>query len=265
MRAARYDVQEIMVELNRIRSKGGEVGVHGIDAWSDVAKARLELEAVADLTDRDRVGVRMHWLFLDNESFSILDEAGFAYDSSFGYNRTIGYRAGTTQVYKPLSARTLLELPLHVMDTALFYPSYMNASANEAAYFTRALIENATHLGGVVTVNWHDRSIAPERLWGDSYIELLARLNEAGAWFATAAQAVAWFQKRRSTVFTESNLADGFVNTCVQTASSDDLPALKIRAYNLCGRQTRVPDHNAAASIQDLALASSADLQWRSH
>ena len=44
------------------------------------------------------------------------------YDSTIGYNETVGYRAGTTQPYRPLAASRLLELPLHVMDTALFYP-----------------------------------------------------------------------------------------------------------------------------------------------
>ena len=45
-----------------------------------------------------------------------------------GYNETVGYRAGTTQAYKPLEASRLLELPLHVMDTALFYPAYLGLS-----------------------------------------------------------------------------------------------------------------------------------------
>ena len=50
--------------------------------------------------------------------------AGATYDSTIGYNETVGYRAGTTQVYKPLEMTRLLELPLHVMDTAMFYPAY---------------------------------------------------------------------------------------------------------------------------------------------
>jgi len=31
--------------------------------------------------------------------------------------------------------------------------------------------------GGVLTVNWHDRSIAPERLWDDFYLDLLDDLK----------------------------------------------------------------------------------------
>ncbi len=49
----------------------------------------------------------------DSATPSILDEAGFSYDSSAGYNETVGYRNGTTQVFRPLGTKTLLELPLH--------------------------------------------------------------------------------------------------------------------------------------------------------
>ena len=74
----------------------------------------------------------MHWLFFDEHSPGVLDQAGFSYDSTVGFRETIGYRAGTMQVYKPLGVKNLLELPLHVMDTALFYPSYLNLGENEA-------------------------------------------------------------------------------------------------------------------------------------
>jgi hypothetical protein len=63
----------------------------------------------------------MHWLLQDATTISVLEEAGFAYDSTAGYNETVGYRNGTAQVFRPLGARTLLELPMHIQDGALFY------------------------------------------------------------------------------------------------------------------------------------------------
>ena len=62
------------------------------------------------------------------------------------------------------------------------------------------LIDGAAEFGGVLTINWHDRSIAPERLWDGFYLKLLRELKSRGAWFATAAQTVSWFRKRRSAV-----------------------------------------------------------------
>ena len=146
-------------------------------------------------------GVRMHWLYFGEQSHAELEKAGFAYDSTVGYNNAVGYRAGTTQVFKPLTVTKLLELPMHVMDTALFYPSYLNLSPKQAEEKIRPLIADAVHFGGALTVNWHDRSLAPERLWDGTYRWLLAEFKTQGAWFATAAQAVAWFQKRRAATF----------------------------------------------------------------
>ena len=80
-----------------------------------------------------------------------LEKAGFSYDSTVGYNETIGYRAGTAQVFKHPNVDHLLELPLHIMDTALFYPSYMNLSDEQAHAAILQLIENATRFGGVLT------------------------------------------------------------------------------------------------------------------
>ncbi len=145
-----------------------------------------------------RLGVRMHWLHFDERSPAILDRAGFNYDTTVGYNETVGYRAGTLQAYRPLGVDNLLELPLHVMDTALFYPVCLNLKEQDAGRVVRNLIDDVERLGGALTINWHDRSIAPERLWDDFYLELLDELKRRGAWLPTASQAVAWFRKRRT-------------------------------------------------------------------
>jgi hypothetical protein len=166
-----------------------------------------------------------------------LENAGFSYDSTAGYNETVGYRAGTTQAFKLLQTARLLELPMHIMDTALFYPSYLNLSSKEAEKIIFPLVENTVHLGGVLTVNWHDRSIAPERLWDGFYIWLLAQLKAKGAWFATAAKTVSWFRKRRSATFeqTENGVK-------IHGGGNDGLPGLRVRVFR--------PGENAAKFVE---------------
>jgi hypothetical protein len=63
--------------------------------------------------------------------------------------------------------------------------------------------------GGVLTLNWHDRSIAPERLWGWVYKEALNELEARGARFMTAGNTVGWFRKRRGIQF-ESVASKGY-------------------------------------------------------
>ena len=124
-----------------LRSLDFEVGVHGIDAWSDLAAATDELREVARLTGQAELGVRMHWLYFDASSFATLDHAGFVYDASIGYNDAVGFRAGTTQVFRPLSAERLLELPLHIQDSALFFPGRMNCTEPEALDLCQRILD----------------------------------------------------------------------------------------------------------------------------
>ena len=216
MRAVRYAPSKISEQIRNLLRGGSEVALHGIDAWLAASDAKTESAQLQKAIGDEAVpisGVRMHWLYSDEASPKALDDAGFHYDSTSGYNRTIGYRSGTCQVYKPLGVQRLKELPLHIMDTALFFPEYMNCRPDEAKAKVRTFIENATRFGGVLTLNWHDRSIAPERLWHRVYADILAELKESGAWFATASQVVAWFERRRAFSFDSSsdrsNSADG--------------------------------------------------------
>jgi len=228
-RAARYGAADITAQIRKLQAAGCEIGTHGIDAWVDRSAGREELGEIRRLTGAGDIGVRMHWLYFDERSHETLEAAGADYDSTVGYNGTVGYRAGTTQVYKPLGTTHLLELPLHIMDTALFYPAHLNLTARQASARVREIIEHAVQLGGCVTVNWHDRSIAPERCWDGFYRDLLEELKNQGAWFATAAQAVAWFRKRRLARWESTGeLADKEA----LAAGGDGVPGLQVTTLN---------------------------------
>lgn len=235
-RAAPYEPSEIGDELRRLMASGCEVGVHGLDAWCDSASGCAERDRIAAVTGPGELGVRMHWLWFDEQSPAVLEEAGFSYDSTVGFNQTVGFRAGTTQAYRPLNATRLLELPLHVMDTALFYPSYLDLSPAEARSLVGALLDQAVTFGGAVTVNWHDRSIAPERLWDAFYLWLIRNLKERGAWFPTAGQAVAWFRQRRSVVFESVSWDAGSLKLRTSATPADGGPALRLRVHRPAGR-----------------------------
>jgi hypothetical protein len=140
----------------------------------------------------------MYWLYLAPDSLAKLDQAGFAYDSTSGYNDAVGFRAGTTQAFRPLGAERLLELPLHIQDTALLYPRRMHCRPRDATGICRALIGQTRRLGGVLTVSWHERSLVPERQWDVVYRALLDDLQRAGALIRPAGEVVAWFRLRRA-------------------------------------------------------------------
>jgi hypothetical protein len=231
VRASHYDLSQLLPQLKGIVAAGREVGVHGVDAWLDAGEGRKERARLSEALGMTEIGVRMHWLFFDKDSPQALDQAGFAYDSTVGYREAAGYRAGTTQAYQPPGVTNLLELPLHVMDTALFYPSYLNLRDKEARRLVWKLIDDVEHFGGALTVNWHDRSIAPERLWDDFYVSLLRELKSHGAWLPNAALAVAWFRKRRSAVVESSWSGTGEIKVRARLETADTLPGLRIRLH----------------------------------
>jgi hypothetical protein len=215
-------------KIRKLRAAGCEIGLHGIDAWNSPQAGRDEAQQVMETSGDSAIGVRMHWLFRDGEFQKRLEEAGFLYDSTAGFNEVVGYRSGTGQAFKPLNVDRLLELPLHIMDTALFYPSYLDLSAEAARRHVAGLLGNAERDGGAITVNWHDRSIAPERQWGSFYAELLSDLTARGAWFATASQAVSWFRLRRSATL---EFDAGRRAWCVRANPDPALPGLRLRIY----------------------------------
>jgi len=201
-RAVRYQASEIAESLRRAVARGSEIAVHGIDAWRDAAAGRKEIDQVIRTTSQSTVGVRMHWLYFSAESPRYLEEAGFDYDSTWGYNDTIGYRAGTSQVFRLQGTLELLELPLVIMDTALFYSDRMGLSPEEARTSCDRILANTRRFGGTLVINWHERSLAPERLWGSFYKELLHRVMKRNrAWMINACTAVEWFRHRRSIRF----------------------------------------------------------------
>lgn len=257
LRAARYGAHDIAGTLRKLLAADCEIGLHGIDAWLDSARGHQELEEIRRLTGASEIGVRMHWLYYNQQSPGLLEKARAAYDSTVGYNETVGYRAGTTQVYKPLETTRLLELPMHVMDTALFYPSYLNLSPSQAKKLLNNMIDNVVNLGGTLTINWHDRSIASERLWGAFYADLLQHLKSRGAWFATAQQATSWFRKRRSATFETEPVNSGTVRVKAGGNPSDRLPGLRLRVHK--ARESATISVERSADYLDMGINRSVD------
>ena len=230
-RSTRYDVCDVKEKIQDLLTHGCEVGVHGIDAWHDTEKGRQEYERIHDATGATEIGIRMHWLYFNDQTPQILEDLGFSYDSTVGYNDAVGYRGGTTQAYRPIGLKKLFELPLHIQDTALFFPDRMGLTEDDAWVLVRELLDNARQYGGVLTINWHDRSLAPERLWGDFYIKLLEHLKQLNVWIDTASRVVRWFDKRRSASFEEVNVSENHVKLRVMCKDDDDVPALMARIH----------------------------------
>jgi hypothetical protein len=230
-RGAKYDVRDSKDNIRKLLDQGCEVSLHGIDAWRDSQKAEIEANHIRELTGQATIGVRMHWLYFDENSPETLDRAGFPYDSTFGYNDALGFRAGTTQPFLPPGAAHMLELPMNIQDTAMFYPSRMNLSEPTALDSCRQLLKITKEFGGVVTVNWHTRSLSPERLWGDFYKTLLREMHGYRVWFGTAQEIVTWFRNRRTLSFEQVEFGQEGLRLKITGPPPDEQHPFLVRVY----------------------------------
>lgn len=230
-RATAYDITDLSNWTAILMKEGCEIGVHGIDAWHSVEKGREELGRIAEATGQSEIGIRMHWLLCAGETYRVLEESGYTYDSTAGYNETIGYRNGTGQTFRPIGSRTLLELPLHIQDGALFYRQRLNLSEAEAWRRCNDLMENSKRIGGSLTVLWHDRSPGPERFWGEFYEAFVQKLKSVNPWFGTAGHVVNWFRRRREVVFQEVESAAGNNRIKLFNPGKKIEPPLRVRVH----------------------------------
>ncbi len=235
-RAAGYDFHDLLDHIRTILSKGGEIGLHGIDAWHNAETGRKEASEIFRATGIPVHGGRIHWLYFHTDSPRVLEEAGLEFDSTLGYNETIGFFAGTAQVYRPFGVERLLEIPLLIQDTALFYSGRMGLQEEEAWPLCKDVLEKVMEFGGVYVVNWHDRSLAPERSWDDFYIRLLSELKSRRVWFGTCSEVAQWFRKRRAVQFDRDERDQSGARVTVRGLADDGGPDLSLRIYDRQGR-----------------------------
>ena len=258
-RATQYDIDDISDHVKSLRGQGFEIGLHGIDAWHDAENAEQELKRIVEVTGQDRIGTRMHWLYFDVDSPSILEQAGFDYDSTCGYNESIGFKNGTSQPFRPQGATRLLELPMVIQDTSLFYPRTMRLKETQAWDICKITLDNVIKVGGVITLSWHTRSLSPERLWGEFYQKLIGELKNKKAWFGTAIQVVDWFRQRRSVIFGACQVQKNQINIQFKCGSTISGPRMCLRIHH--GQKVGQKKSSSHSSFIDLPFMGEPQIQ----
>lgn len=195
----RYNIEDITLHLKEVSDRGWEVGLHGgyysYDKPEEVKKEKKRLESALG---KPVLGFRNHYLrFKTPESWEILANAGFRYDSTFGHSNSIGFRNGMCHPFKPYNLNTgkeidILEIPLVVMDVALFADS---KSFEEAWRCTKNLIDTAASLNGVITLLWHNFvfGCSFRKDWVRLYEKVLQYCSERGAWMTSGEEIYRWW------------------------------------------------------------------------
>lgn len=181
-----YKVQtrRIADMLRQLHTADWEVGLHGsYTASRTPRRLAAERDVLEQLLQVPVLGHRQHYLhFHPAQLFTEVECAGFAYDSSVGYNDCSGPRAGTWFPYRPYNVESgyphqLWEIPFVLMDTTL--ATTYRFSPQAAWEHMQALLSEHQ---GCVAVIWHQEQLSGllDPGFDQLYYRLLAWAHDAG-------------------------------------------------------------------------------------
>ncbi|MBV8552868.1 MAG: polysaccharide deacetylase family protein [Acidobacteriaceae bacterium] len=199
----RMTVREMMQSIHRA---GWEIGVHGsYRSAFDGEVMKREKGCIEDALGSRVTSVRQHYLHYDVRITPTLQgEAGLTTDSTQGFNRSIGFRAGTSFPYwcwdhvhqNPLR---VLEIPLHIMDGSLFHPAALEYDEEFAVRHALQLMDAVEAVGGCLTLLWHAEYLNRPK-YRNSYKRLLDEAAQRGAWGCGAGELYEWWLNRETSV-----------------------------------------------------------------
>lgn len=178
----RYDIRtDTVAAIIRELDQGGwEIGLHGsYNSYQELALLKTEKEQLEQIVGHPIIGVRQHYLNLNEKTWEYQVKAGFKYDSSVGFADRIGYKGQQIAPFKP-EKYPLIEFPLALMDSC-----YMEDQ--DKAFNLKKVIEQTREADGILVLNWHSNSWNPGEYPGYSrnYIDIIHKLQAEGAIFRT--------------------------------------------------------------------------------
>ena len=198
-RGRRRTIGELITVL---ADEGVEVGLYGSFASAlDGERLADERRALERATGLAVTTTRQHLLRWDVRATPRAQEtAGLTVDSSLGFNRDVGFRAGTSLPFRLFDveqdrALDLLELPLVIQDGPLLESDSLALDPPLARRVTAQLLDTVAEVGGVATVLYHPHSLADPRFL-ELYGFTLDYALESGAWVAPLGEVAAWWRER---------------------------------------------------------------------
>ena len=129
---------------------GWEIGLHGsYNSFDDFELMLKEKKILENILGHKVHGIRQHYLNLNNKTWELQKKCGFKYDSTFGYNRKIGFKDDQYLPFHPFDDKFTV-IPLVIMDSC-----YMSTKNNWNEYLN--LLDKAEDTNGILVINWHQR------------------------------------------------------------------------------------------------------------
>jgi peptidoglycan/xylan/chitin deacetylase (PgdA/CDA1 family) len=197
-----YDIDDVGAELGYLSDMGWEIGLHGgFYVFNDPEELEKEKEVLEKALGEKIIGIRMHFLrFEVPETWKLIANLGFKYDSTFGYPDMPGFRNGMCHPFRPYDLRTeneidILEIPLNIIDGTLF--GYLHLEPIQAWKTIEKLIEVTERNRGVITILWHNHTFDEIywKQWSKVYEKTLQLLEKKNAWMTSGKEIHSFWTK----------------------------------------------------------------------
>jgi len=194
-----YFIEDAREQVSDLVERGFEIGLHGgHGAHKDFQKLTAEKARLEKVVGAKVEGYRGHYLRFDvPDTWHLLEQAGFSYDSTIGFVDRVGFRNGMCHPFWPFDLNQdkparVLEIPLAVMDGALFEHRGMGIA--DAERLMDKLLAQVIEANGVLTILWHNTHC--RGAYGKLYGRLLGKYHDQGAWLTSAGDLAKWWMER---------------------------------------------------------------------
>lgn len=170
-------IREVILFLDK---NGWEVGLHGsYNSYTDKKLLLHEKQVLEKILGHEIIGIRQHYLNLNNETWKIQNSCHLKYDSSFGFNQTFGFKDNKIPPFSPFK-NDFIVFPQVIMDTPFIKDS-------NRWYKLQNIFDDAEKNDGIIVINWHNNYFDENEfpLYKSTYIRLIEEGLKRNAVFKT--------------------------------------------------------------------------------
>ncbi len=178
-----YDIhdKQLIKTLKYLDNNGWEIGVHGSYlSYNNIVLLKKEKRTLEDIIGHKIDGIRQHFLNRSEETWTLQKEAGFLYDSSFGYKKKVGFQDKKYLPFTPSGMTDFKVVPLTIMDSNIMICKNPWKEALR-------IIDEAEQNHACLVINWHQRVFNNKEFTGfsDLYIQIIKECQARNGHFYT--------------------------------------------------------------------------------
>ncbi len=208
-----YDLADKREYVRDLVEKGWDIGLHGsFGTHESTERMREDIARFEKEMGIKPAGIREHYLKFDaSKTWEIMDELGFVYDTTWGFNQKPGFKAGVSFPYHPPSSNfrslRILEVPLVLMDTSLW--GYMHLDEEQGYSEVEKVLARVKTENGLFTILWHQEAL--QMKGGRLYPRILSLMAKENCFVADAKRIAEWWINRENSVLSEKKEGKSFI------------------------------------------------------